>query len=55
MNRYGDEASAIKMSEERLQGYIKDGVITPSKMCSCTTVHRLVDEIKKKVDEEEAN
>ena len=55
LNRYGDEAAAIKMSEERLQGYIKDGVITPSKMCPCTTVHRLVDEIKKKVDEEEAN
>lgn len=52
LNRYGDEAVAVKKSEERLQGYIRDDVITPSKMCPCTTVHRLVNEIKKKVDEE---
>lgn len=48
LNRYGDEANAIKMAEARLAQYLRNGVDKPSDMCSCTTVHRLVKEIIQK-------
>lgn len=48
LNRYGDEAEAIKIVEFRLAQYLRDGMDKPSEMCPCTTIHRLVDEICKK-------
>lgn len=48
LNRFGDETKAIQIAENRLQGYSKNGIDKPSEMCPCTTVHRLVDEIRKK-------
>ena len=48
LNRYGDEAEAIKIAEHRLSQYLRDGIDKPSEQCPCTTVHKLVDEIRKK-------
>lgn len=48
LNRYGDEAAAIKRAESRLAQYLTDEINKPSKMCPCTTIHRLVEEICKK-------
>lgn len=50
LNRYGDEAGAIKIAESRLLQYLRDGMDKPSEMCPCTTVHKLVEEIKNKVE-----
>ena len=50
LNRFGNESKAIQIAEMRLQGYIKDGIDTPSEMCPCTTLHKLVGEIIKKVE-----
>lgn len=48
LNRYGDEAKAIQTAEARLKQYLRDGINKPSEMSPCTTVHRLVAEIKEK-------
>lgn len=50
LNRFGDENKAIKIAEARLEQYVRDGVDKPSRMCPCTTVHKLVNEIKNKVE-----
>lgn len=50
LNRYGNEAEAIRTVESRLRQYLQNGTESPSEMCPCTTVHRLVDEIKDKVE-----
>ncbi len=50
LNRYGDEAEAIKTAESRLTQYLSAGMDKPSKMCPCTTIHRLVHELKDKVN-----
>lgn len=48
LSRYGDEAAAIEIAEGRLMQYFRNGVDKSSEMCPCTTVHRLVGEIKSK-------
>lgn len=48
LNQYGNEGGAILMAEKKLQHYYTNGQTTPSKMCPCTTLHRLVNEILKK-------
>jgi hypothetical protein len=48
LNRYGDESKAIERAKYRLASYVDSGVRKPSKMCPCTTLHRLVEEIKGK-------
>lgn len=50
LNHYGNESEAIKIAESRYAPYLRDGIDKPSGMCPCTTVHRLVDEIKDKVE-----
>lgn len=50
LTRYGDENKAIKIAEEKLQHYLSNGQVTPSKMCPCTTLHHLVDEILRKTN-----
>lgn len=50
LSRYGDEAAAIEIAEGRLMQYFRNGVGKPSEMCPCTTVHRLVGEIKRKAE-----
>lgn len=46
LNRYGDEATAIKTAKSRLAQYLRDGIDKPSEMCPCTTIYRLVEEIR---------
>lgn len=50
LNRYGNELSAIKIAQDRLAQYLRTDTQTPSEMCPCTTLHELVDEIRKKAD-----
>ncbi len=50
--RYGNETEAIKISENKLKQCIENGVDKPSEMCPATTVHRLVKEIKSKIEKE---
>ncbi len=39
----------IKIAESRLAQYLRDGIDKPSEMCPCTTVYRLISEIREKV------
>ncbi len=48
LKKLGDEAGAIKLAENCLQAHVKEGKTQPSKMCPGTTLHHLVDEIRKK-------
>lgn len=50
LNQYGDEKAAITIAESRLQAYERDGINKPSEMCPCTTVHKLVHDIRGKVE-----
>ncbi len=50
LNRYGDEREAVKVAENRLTQYLRDGIEKPSEMCPCTTVHKLIQEIREKVE-----
>ena len=45
----GDETTAIKLAQRKYDQCISNGYNIPSKMCPCTTVHELVNEIQKKV------
>lgn len=51
LNRYGNETEAIKIAESRLTQHLRDGINKPSEMSPCTTVHRLVNEIRDKIIE----
>ena len=42
----GDEEKAIRIAQSKFKQHVRDGVSKPSDMCPCTTVHRLVNEIK---------
>ena len=50
LNRYGNEMEAIKIAESRLTQYLRGGIDKPSEMCPCTTMHRLISEIREKVE-----
>lgn len=45
----GSEADAIRYAEQRLQAHLQNGQTAPSQMIPCTTLHRLVREIKSKI------
>lgn len=49
LNRYGNEEEAVKIAESRLKQYLRDEIYKPSEMCPCTTVHRLVGELRGKI------
>ena len=49
LTRYGDEPEAIRIAENRLKQYERDGIDVPSEMCPCTTVYQLIDKIRKKI------
>ncbi len=53
LNRYGDEAKAIQIAEQKLREHEEKGADKPSQKCPGTTVHRLVDEIKTKITHKE--
>lgn len=44
----GDEQGAIKLAENKYKQCIENGYSNPSQMCPCTTVHKLVEEIRGK-------
>ena len=48
LNRYGDEEKAIDIAEKRLLNHIDSGVKKPSDVVPSTTLHHLVDEIRRK-------
>ena len=45
----GDEEKAIQIAQQKLEQCEREGKKNPSEMCPSTTVHRLVGEIKGKV------
>ncbi len=45
----GDEEKAIQIAQQKLEQCGREGKTKPSEMCPGTTVHRLVEEIKRKV------
>lgn len=52
LNRYGNEDNAIKIAERKYKQQLSDFYDSkekPSEMCSCTTVHILIKEIKSKI------
>lgn len=48
LNRFGNEAAAIKTAEEKLNGHKAGGKLRPSEQNPCTTLHLLVKELKDK-------
>ena len=48
----GDEEAAIKIAEQKFKQCIREGKTKPSEMCPCTTVHKLVREIRQKAKED---
>ncbi|HIS70167.1 MAG TPA: RloB domain-containing protein [Candidatus Gallacutalibacter stercoravium] len=49
LNHFGDEQQAIRLAEQKLKQQWQSGNSTPSQMCPCTTLHKLVQEIKEKI------
>lgn len=50
LKEYGDETSAIKIADLKLQQHLKDNNNIPADMIPCTKVHLLVNEIREKVN-----
>lgn len=48
LTRYGNETEAIRRAKSRYAQHLRDGADKPSEMCPCTTIHRLVEEIRNK-------
>lgn len=45
----GDEEKALQIATQKYEECIRNGYSIPTEMCPCTTVHKLVGEIKEKV------
>jgi hypothetical protein len=50
--RYGNEKQAIEIAVRKYDEHVRNCNTTPSKMCPCTTVHTLIEEIKEKIEKE---
>lgn len=50
LTQYGNEKKAIENMEQRHRQFIRDGYKIPSDMCPCSTVYKLIREIKEKAD-----
>lgn len=48
--RIGNEEKAIQIAQQKLEQCEREGKEKPSEMCPCTTVHKLVGGIKKRID-----
>lgn len=46
----GNEEKAIRIAQQKLEQCIRDGKMKPSEMCPCTTVFKLVGEIREKAN-----
>jgi len=44
----GNEKKAIEIAKQKYEQRLREGKISPSEMCPCTTVHKLVEEITRK-------
>lgn len=49
LNRFGNEEQAIQIAEKRFYWYLQGDKKRPSEMCPCSTLYKLVKEIKEKV------
>ncbi|RKI42281.1 RloB domain-containing protein [bacterium D16-51] len=49
ISRTGNEEKALQIARQKYEQCVREGKTVPSQMCPCTTVYRLVKEIKKKV------
>lgn len=49
----GEEQTAIRLAQRKYEQCIGNGYTIPSKMCPCTTVHELVQEIRRKIKKAE--
>ncbi|MEQ8156418.1 MAG: RloB family protein [Clostridiaceae bacterium] len=45
----GNEEKAIQLAKQKYEQCLREGKTIPSKMCPCTTVHELVEEIRGKI------
>lgn len=52
LNRFGDENAAIELAQRKYEQHRRNCKDKPSEMCPCTTIHRLVGEIKSKISKE---
>jgi hypothetical protein len=48
LNRFGDEAVAITLAKQKIREHENNGKLEPTQQCPATTLHNLVEEIKKK-------
>ena len=53
MNYFGDEKGAVKLAVQKMHEHKTNRKDKPSEMCPGTTIHLLVDEIKKKINVKE--
>ena len=49
--QYGDEKTAIRAAKHRHRVHLENGADKPSKMCPDTTVYRLIEEIRGKIEQ----
>ena len=52
LNRFGNEQNAIALAMKKYAEHRANCKDKPSEMCPCTTIHRLVGEIKSKISKE---
>lgn len=50
LDKFGNEKRAVEIAENRFRQHIEGGFTKPSEMCPCTTLHHLIDEIKRKTE-----
>ena len=46
LSENGDEMKAIERAEGKFREHKRNGITIPSKMCPCTSIHRLIKEIR---------
>ena len=49
---FGNEKEAIKLANQKYKQKESDGYTKPSSMNPCTTVHKLIEEIRNKIKDE---
>lgn len=49
LNKFGDEEQAIKIADRRFAQHILNGCTAPAQMCPCTTLQKLIKEIREKI------
>lgn len=52
LSHYGNEKQAVEIAKRKLTEHTRNDNNKPSRMCPCTTVHILVEEVTKKIKKE---